>query len=82
MKINRENTLATAIKALTLTANPCFDQLLWDAERHVLSFRYPGPIGYINLWLDVDDLDDGWCFSERNGGPAADSVVLWESLDR
>lgn len=65
-------------EALTLLAaegrNPQFDQILWDAERSVLSFRRCGIEDFVNLWLNVDD---GYHLAERNGGPAADSKVLW-----
>lgn len=68
-----KDTVASALRALTLTNNPCFDQILWDPQRHVLSLRLWRE-QYVNLWLN----DDGEHLSERNGGPAADSEVLWE----
>ena len=64
-------------EALTLLAaegrNPQFDQILWDAERSVLSFRRCGIGDFVNLWLNAEDGH----LAERNGGSAADSQVLW-----
>jgi hypothetical protein len=72
-----KDTVASAIHALTI-GNPSFDQILWDAHRHVLSFRRAGVGDYINLWLNRSHDPSGQHHSERNGGPAADSEVLWE----
>lgn len=57
--------------------NPSFDQILWDRRRHVLSFRRAGIGDYINMWLNQGMDDGAEHHVERNGGPAADSVVLW-----
>jgi len=69
--------IATALSLLA-SGNPAFDQIMWDPDREVLSFRRSGVGDYYNLWLDRpgEESDHHW---ERNGQPAAGSEVLWQA---
>lgn len=69
-----QDTVASALHALTI-GNPPFDQILWDAHRHALSFRRSGIDDYINLWLHREG---GEHLCERNGQPPLDATVLWQ----
>lgn len=69
-----EDVLFDALKALT-KGNPRFDQVLWDANRHVLSFRRVGGYEHINLWLHRGAHLEH--VVERNGGPGGLPEVLW-----
>lgn len=57
--------------------NPSFDQILWDGTNNVLSFRRAGIGDFVNMWLNQGLVDGEDHHVERNGGAAADSVVLW-----
>jgi len=59
------------------SGNSSFDQILWDPARNVLSFRRAGYTEFVNLWLDSGKDDWEEHVVETNGGPAADSVLLW-----
>jgi hypothetical protein len=60
---------------------PYFGEILWDAERHALSFR--GHDGrYVNVWLNRPAHDarlpqHSEHFVETNGGPGGVPEVLW-----
>lgn len=71
----QNDTVRAALGALVSTPNPCFDQILWDPELHVLSFRRSGSGDYVNMWLHPD----GEHMVESNSGPGAHSEVLWST---
>lgn len=81
MRIAREgrDLVRDALEVLAENAGE-FDQLLWDAERNVLSVRRVGGWQYVNLWFSPDTSDKPHVV-ETNNGPAADSVVLWQNPD-
>lgn len=56
--------------------NPSFDQILWDEQNYVLSFRRAGIGDFVNMYLN-SDIGDFEHHVERNGGSPAGSVVLW-----
>lgn len=69
-----DDVLFDALHTLT-QGNPSFDQILWDPDRHVISFRRVGQNEYVNLWLHRGDYLEHRV--ERNGGPGGIPQVLW-----
>jgi hypothetical protein len=62
--------------------NPMFDRIEWDAHRHCLSFGLAGYYQYVNVWLGRPAHNpklpqEHEHYVETNGGPAADSKVIW-----
>lgn len=73
----RSDFLSRAVQLLA-DGNPSFDQILWNEECSVLSFRRIGDGAFVSLWLDKTE--GAHIVDFEAARTPAGSRLLWKAL--